>query len=600
MSKDYALRLKGAYGFSKDVPGGVLNLSDGRRKAVFYPSAHTGVIHDLDTGEQTVLQGHSNSIVCVTASADRRWIATADSGEQDSMVVVWDASTGVPVKTLVKPHVGGASCMHMCEDASILATVGMDGAGTQVLSLWAWTEDTSAPIASVEIPTDDMQTCVRFHRQDASQLLTNGVGSMFFCTMLEDGDFDVYSPQIDPADFKQGVGAYTQSLFIPDSSEVISATVDGDVVVWDESMLLAPPDETGDMRKQAVKIINLHNAGGINFMSLVGNCVVTGGSDGFVRFYDFKMRMVAWFDNFDNGPVTSVDFANTGKEMPAVLTAENFDCEDFIFATAQAQIVTATPELLQELEMEDRQGTLVVQGFEGGVSAVATHPTTPVAVASTVTGRLHVTDLGGGGILGSRELEAISAMAYLPDGSLLLCGAAETGTVHILDANTLEDVQTLSVLEGGVQRVEVAPDGMSFATVDSTRATTIFRYMVDPEAMVGVSLEEVSEQTEVKCWVFVGSYRAHYKPVASLTWGRPVVTGETPRLWTVGEDGYMVEYDVDGSSVEGGVQLAKRERVLQTPAAVGGRCWVRRTVTLWLPSYHSLAVNTCSTQHRPR
>ena len=44
--------------------------------------------------------------------------------------------------------------------------------------------------------------------------------------------------------------------------QVISATVDGDVVVWDESMLLAPPDENGDMRKQAVKIIKLHNSGG--------------------------------------------------------------------------------------------------------------------------------------------------------------------------------------------------------------------------------------------------------------------------------------------------------------------------------------------------
>ena len=46
--------------------------------------------------------------------------------------------------------------------------------GAQMLSLWAWTEDTTAPIASVEIPSDDPQTCVRFHRQDASQVLTNG------------------------------------------------------------------------------------------------------------------------------------------------------------------------------------------------------------------------------------------------------------------------------------------------------------------------------------------------------------------------------------------------------------------------------------------
>jgi WD40 repeat protein len=571
MAANYALGLTGVYGFNKDVAGGVLNLSNGERNAIFYVSAHTAIIHDLDSGEQKVLQGHSNKITSVTSSIDRRWVATADTGSEECMVVVWDTTTGTPVKTLFKPHAEGATAMHMCEDASILATVGMDEGGAQVLSLWAWTEDTSAPIASVEIPSEDPQTCVRFHRQDASQLLTNGKSSVFFCTMLEDGEFDVYSPQIDPADFRQGIGEYTQSLFIPDSSEVISATVDGDVVVWDESMLLAPPDETGEMRKQAVKIIKLHTNGGINFLDMHENSIVTGGSDGFVRFYDFKLRMVAWFDYFNNGPVTSIDFARTGKEVPAMLTAENFDCEDFVFGTSSAQIVMAGTELLQQLEMEDRRGTVVVQGFEGKIESVATHPAIPVALASTssmvgkaVAGRLHVADLAGG-VTGSRELEPLSAMEYTPDGSLVMCGSAGAGSVHILDASTLEDVQTLSPLDGPVERIAVAPDGQSFATVDSTRATTIFKYMVDPEALVGVALDEVQNEPEKKCWVFVGSYRAHYKAVSALVWGPPAIAGDTPRLWTVGQDGFLVEYDVDGSSVEGGVQLKKRERVLRSP-----------------------------------
>ena len=54
---NYALGLSSVYGFNKDVAGGVLNLSDGERNAIFYVSAHTAIIHDLDTGEQQVLQG---------------------------------------------------------------------------------------------------------------------------------------------------------------------------------------------------------------------------------------------------------------------------------------------------------------------------------------------------------------------------------------------------------------------------------------------------------------------------------------------------------------------------------------------------------------
>ena len=73
-----------------------------------------------------------------------------------------------------------------------------------------------------------------------------------------------------------------------------------------------------------------------------------------------------------------------------------------MFGTSSAQIVTAGTELLQQLEMEDRRGTVVVQGFESKIESVTTHPAIPVALVSTSAGRLHVADLAGG-VTGSRE-----------------------------------------------------------------------------------------------------------------------------------------------------------------------------------------------------
>ena len=98
--------------------------------------------------------------------------------------------------------------------------------------------------------------------------------------------------------------------------------------------------------------------------------------------------------------------------------------------------------------------------------------------------------------------------------------------------------------------------------------------MVDPEARVGSRLDETEmldgSGAQVKTWVYVGSYRAHYKPVVSLTWGGPSTAGGNPRLWSVGEDGYLVEYDIEASSITEGVSLAKRERILHEckPTAV--------------------------------
>eukprot|EP01050_Picozoa_sp_SAG11_P014503 SAG11_NODE_1795_length_4248_cov_6.202699_2_plen_477_part_00 len=160
----------------------------------------------------------------------------------------------------------------------------------------------------------------------------------------------------------------------------------------------------------------------------------------------------------------------------------------------------------------------------------------------------------------------MSAISYTPgDGGLVICGTKVDGSVYVLDSNTLDEVQSLSVLEGGVTHVAVSMDGLAFATVDTTRATSIFRYMVNPEARVGSRLDDTqaSDVEEVKSWVFVGSYRAHYKSVKALTWGEPSTEGGAPRLWTIGDDGFLVEYDVDASSITGGVKLAKREKVLR-------------------------------------
>ena len=84
-----AMSLKWVFGFSRDVA--LQNLCDANRSAVLYASAHTGVLYDLTSKTQRLLQGHVNPISCTCASADRRWAATADRGP-GSVLVVWDLS----------------------------------------------------------------------------------------------------------------------------------------------------------------------------------------------------------------------------------------------------------------------------------------------------------------------------------------------------------------------------------------------------------------------------------------------------------------------------------------------------------------------------
>ena len=55
---------------------------------------------------------------------------------------------------------------------------------------------------------------------------------------------------------------------------------------------------------QQVKVIRLSNEGAIRYVNVIDNMVVAGSDDGAVRFYDFQMRLLSWFEDINAGPVS--------------------------------------------------------------------------------------------------------------------------------------------------------------------------------------------------------------------------------------------------------------------------------------------------------
>lgn len=58
----HALSLAWSFGFNVNLPNSVINLSSNDRKSVFYVSSNTGILLDLSSGVQQLLQGHCNAI----------------------------------------------------------------------------------------------------------------------------------------------------------------------------------------------------------------------------------------------------------------------------------------------------------------------------------------------------------------------------------------------------------------------------------------------------------------------------------------------------------------------------------------------------------
>lgn len=90
---------------------------------MFYISSHSGVIYDYENRTQLILQGHCNLITCAVVSTDKRWIVTADSGN-DSILVVWDALSGAPIKTFFNPHKDGTRAVDISADALYVTSLG--------------------------------------------------------------------------------------------------------------------------------------------------------------------------------------------------------------------------------------------------------------------------------------------------------------------------------------------------------------------------------------------------------------------------------------------------------------------------------------------
>lgn len=95
-------------------------------------------------------------------------MVTADAG-QDSMLVVWDTASGIPIKSIFNPHQNGVMAMDISPDALFIVTLSApapkdsENNDPQTISLWEWThpEREEALFTSV-IDEPDLQKVGRF------------------------------------------------------------------------------------------------------------------------------------------------------------------------------------------------------------------------------------------------------------------------------------------------------------------------------------------------------------------------------------------------------------------------------------------------------
>jgi WD40 repeat protein len=460
-----ALSLSWAFGFSKDVKRAVIDLSNETRRAAFYLSAHTGVIYDY-TGmqrEQHHLQGHCNPITSACHDLERRFIATGDAGPADTLVVVWDAVTATPIKSIFDPHAYGVAGMDMSPDGQFLATLsappppGSPAAATwvQEIAVWEWHEDTERPrcTATVNLPAGgaaDLLTCIRFNPTDVRQLITHSNSRVTFwqwhvATDGRAGSLASFSPPVNPRDFGQTLGAFTDVAFLPprdafmassngvDGSydmsrgavalSAVSCTKDGDLLLWEASTLGGDDALPQIASWHPTKLLNICKGSVMCLTVVAAGCpqpwLVAGCADGAVRVYDYQFRVISWFEKIDFSAITSLSFAMPTPQVrraKIAAAAANtsfveksdgaYDSPAFVVGTSAAVIValSAADATKSPAGGAATIGTVLAQGMATAPTSIVGHPTEPFLAIGTQGGNVHLWNLDQRRLVNLRRL----------------------------------------------------------------------------------------------------------------------------------------------------------------------------------------------------
>ncbi len=602
-----AMSLEWSFGFQ----GRVHSLTTMSRTAVFYATAHTGVIYDYAAKTQQLLQGHCNPITSTAVSSDKKWLVTADSGP-DSVIVVWDAASGTPVKTIFNPHPRGVAAVAISDDAMFLASLSAthpSDADEQELSLWEWTVDNEGALYSTPVPSvtgsGSAHTSVAFNPADPREIVTNGPKSICYWTW-ENYQLAPYSPILSKGDIAMLASTtLLMSIFIPDTTMAATSTASGSIIIWDA---VSKDDEVPDVSNNAaeadnqfietnpmkavVKSIHLCEGSIDTICTVDSKYLVVAGEDGAVRFYDFAIRIIAWFEDLNAGPITSVSFSSTSpNDMLGAELGDDFVCPDFVVGTSTSYVIGVESALFQEIEPENRRGVVLVQGIGDEVPCIAAHPSMDRLVIGVYDGTLQLWDFRNRALLMVQELVSEVAhaapvkqrpqtLSFDAAGKFLAIGMT-SGALKISDPDSLSEIESFVNGESPIINTKFSANSAWLACADAQHYVSIYNY-----TMVEISPAQQPEDGEddgasmnsgsqgalsALKWVYVGRYKSHSKAITGLEF----TTREDGRvaLISVAEDRTLVEYDLQNTSFENGVKLRSEPTVIEQTAIPTACMW---------------------------
>ncbi|XP_034026273.1 cilia- and flagella-associated protein 251 [Thalassophryne amazonica] len=540
-----ALSPEWVYGMNGVVP--VISLQDHDELVVVYAAAHLGVIYNHTSNSQHLLQGHHSCISCLCVSEERRWIATADKG-QNCMVMIWDSYSGIPVCTLFDSHPeGGVIAMAFSGDAKHLVTL---GAGEiQFVCIWDWTHETEKPLWFTKLsPQHGFQNSIIFNPNDSTQLLSHNKQHVLFYSRIEE-NLEYFSSVLDEA-----VGSFSQSAFHMKHPQALTATARGEMLVWEMSYVMGHNGACQSLARKSSQTIKLHNDP-ITALTVTESFIITGDALGHITFYDENFRCLISYTESNLDAIASISMSkDCTKEYleDCILSDRPFIIRDFVVTTVSFTVV--------HVKMPSRSPQILFNKHCEPLHALACHPKQTVVATGSHSGSLKMWDYNSKLIVSSTVFKSeskIQCLTFDPQGLYLAVGF-DSGAVCILNPDTLQSdpEECFHCTQDSIQHITFSADSKYLATADAGKAVTVF--YLEPN------------DTSVPRWKYLGRHRSHYKSIKDLIFG----VQSQSRLLSLGMDRRLVEYDLDNSD-ENQLLILNSEHIEQSAVP---------TCMTWYPS----------------